>query len=265
MDGADGLILRSGAWCVAALAAYFALGLAARTAIFDGRYQRPWLSVAALSMGAGIWAVQFVGMKELSLPLSLRYDLLLNLLCWTGAVLVSLLALYFGNAVRNGPLGTAGGGVILGVGICLVHYGCMYALHLAPRLGYDSELFSASVFIAVAASIAGLAIGFPSWPLAPAQEMTAKVLAALLLAIAICGTHYTAVAATHFPAQLARTFNSLLAGNTVGLMLVAFTTGMVVAVLLLSMIDAGRLALWRRVERQRLVLRLRRGLADLAG
>jgi len=261
MDGTYELLLRSGSWCVAAIAAYVAIDLAGRTAMFGGGYQRPWLSVGALAMGCGIWAVQFFGMKELSLPLTLRYDLLLNLLCWTGAVLVSLLALCIVCSVRTGPLGTAGGGVVLGAGICLVHYGCMYALHLTPQIGYDSELFSASVFIAVAASIAGLATGFPVWGLPPRQLIAARLLAALLLAIAICGTHYTAVAAAKFPTNVAHTLGSFLSGNTVGLVLVAFTTGVVVAVLMLSMLDARRLALWRRVERERTMARLRRGLA----
>jgi len=261
MDGTHELLLRSGTWCVAAIAAYVALDLTGRTVMFGGGHQRPWLSVGALAMGCGIWAVQFFGMKELSLPLTLRYDLLLNLLCWTGAVLVSLLALYIVSRIDSGSLGAAGGGVVLGAGICLVHYGCMYALHLTPQIGYDSELFSASVFIAVAASIAGLAIGFPVWDLPPTQFVAAKLLAALLVAIAICGTHYTAVAAAKFPLDVAHTFNTLLSGNTIGLLLVAFTTGVVVAVLLLSMLDARRLALWRRGEERRTVARLRRGLA----
>src|SRR5262245_48899749 len=47
---------------VASLASYVALVLASRVIAADGRLRQAWLVAGALAMGAGIWAMHFVGM-----------------------------------------------------------------------------------------------------------------------------------------------------------------------------------------------------------
>ncbi|HFX6065180.1 TPA: MHYT domain-containing protein, partial [Klebsiella pneumoniae] len=92
--GTYDLSLVVASYCVAAFAAYAALDLGGRIALFDGARERFWLFAGALAMGTGIWAMHFVGMKAFKLPVEISYDLGLTALSWFTAVAVSLLALY---------------------------------------------------------------------------------------------------------------------------------------------------------------------------
>ena len=77
---------------IAALASFVAIEFAGR--MFERREQRwRWLASGAVAMGSGIWAMHFVGMSALSLPIAITYDLGITVLSWVAAVAVSALAL----------------------------------------------------------------------------------------------------------------------------------------------------------------------------
>ena len=262
MEGTYDLSLVFASGLLAVIAAYAALDLGRRIAFFDGMRERLWLGAGALALGSGIWVMHVLGMQALGLPLTLSYDLPLSLVCWMASVLMSLAALTIVSRSPAGTAGVAGGGVVLGVGICLVHYSGMYALRLSPRIGYDSELFSASIFIAVVFSIAALGIGFSVRRLPLTPFVPAKLLGALLLGIAICATHYTGMAAAKFPAGMTVAPGNQLSTGWIDLLVWLFSAGMILAVALLSMLDARKLKARRRVQWERLDARFRRGLAS---
>ena len=55
---------------IAILAAHTALDLAGRTAAAKGKVRIAWLSGGAAAMGLGIWAMHYVGMLALNLPVA---------------------------------------------------------------------------------------------------------------------------------------------------------------------------------------------------
>ncbi|MEO6981861.1 MAG: MHYT domain-containing protein, partial [Edaphobacter sp.] len=59
---------------IAILAAYAALDLAGRVTAARGLVRFLWLSGGAFAMGMGIWAMHYVGMEALRLPVTVRYD-----------------------------------------------------------------------------------------------------------------------------------------------------------------------------------------------
>src|SRR5882672_9646923 len=73
-----GLVLIS--LVVAILASYTALNLALRIRLVSGLAARAWLLGGGFAMGIGIWAMHFVGMLALSLPIPIIYDLAVTLL-----------------------------------------------------------------------------------------------------------------------------------------------------------------------------------------
>ncbi|HZR34437.1 MAG TPA: MHYT domain-containing protein [Nevskia sp.] len=260
MNGTYDLNLVLASWCVAVAASYAAFDLGGRIACFESGPQKLWLPASAVAMGSGIWSAHFIGMQALGAP-GLSFDLSLTLLSWLAAVAASLLAVYVISRSRLGAAGVAAGGVVMGLGICVMHYAGMFALRMTPRITYDSELFSASVFIAVGLSIAALLIGLsvrrlPDWQLVPA-----KLCGALLMGAAICGMHYTGMAAAHIPPGAACAAGNALSGNWMGLPVALFTIGIIAAVMLLSMFDAQRQEQRWQERQQRITARFRRGLA----
>ncbi len=261
MEGTYDLTLLFGSFGVAALAAYAAFDLGGRIVLFDGGEARFWLGLGALAVGSCIWAAHFIGMKAFGLPLPLSFDLRLSLLSWVAAVLVALLALILIGRDGLGTAGTTGGSALIGVGLCIVHYSGVFALRLVPQIRYDSELFSASMFLAVMAAITLLVIGATARRLPLGQLLAARLSGALLSGAAISAMYCTGMTAAQFPAGAACAPGNELSGNWIGLPLAGFVACVTVVMLLLSMLDAIRLKVHRRVQRERFEARFRGGLA----
>jgi NO-binding membrane sensor protein with MHYT domain len=184
---------------IASFAAYVALDLARRVRSQDRISALTWWAGGSLAMGTGIWSMHFVGMRAFLLPIHLGYTGALTLLSWLAGVAVSAIALRVASRPRLTWHGLAGGALAAGAGICSMHYIGMAALDMAPGIVWDPWLVMASAVIAVSASAATLIIF--SWlrTLSRHQQRHWQVLAALAMGAAICGMHYTGMAAAAFP------------------------------------------------------------------
>ena len=145
---------------VAILASYTALDLATRIKASRGSAARTWLVGGAFSMGVGIWSMHFVGMLAFHLPIPMGYDVPITLLSMLIAILVSGFALYIVSRDTLSARNLIVGGVLMGLGICAMHYTGMAAMETYPPITYDPLLFAASVAIAIAAAFAALWIAF---------------------------------------------------------------------------------------------------------
>src|SRR4051812_8065853 len=125
---------------VAILASYTALDLATRITASSGRGARAWLGGGAFSMGIGIWSMHFLGMLAFSLPIPLGYDVAITLLSMLIAITVSGFALHVVTQDTLTLKKLAVGGIIMGVGICSMHYTGMGALEARPNPVYEPVL-----------------------------------------------------------------------------------------------------------------------------
>ncbi|KQP43741.1 hypothetical protein ASF44_29730 [Pseudorhodoferax sp. Leaf274] len=182
---------------IAVVAAYATLGLAGRLAYSRDRSWRGWLAGGALAMGFGIWAMHFVGMLALRVPIEFSYQA-----WWTG---LSMLPATLASAgllllIRKVAKPNAGhvllGSVILGSGIGAMHYSGMMAIELAPPIRFDWGMVLVSVGVAVGLSIAGVWLAFrharqsgPAWT---------RVVGALVMGCTVAAMHYTGMAAARF-------------------------------------------------------------------
>ena len=142
---------------VAVLTSYTALALAARVAASQSTMAaRVWLIGGAVTMGIGIWSMHFIGMLAYSVDLGLRYDMTTTLLSLIVAISTSACALWFSGGVQLGSGRLAGGALLMGSGISIMHYSGMSAIRVTPAIAYDPVLVAASVALAVAASFAAL-------------------------------------------------------------------------------------------------------------
>jgi NO-binding membrane sensor protein with MHYT domain len=146
---------------IAIIASYTALDLANRVSENFGNPRKAWiwLTAGALAMGAGIWAMHFIGMLAFSLPIPMAYNWPITILSLVIAVGVSALALHILRTptVRLPILVT--GATLMGLGISAMHYTGMMAMQMFPPIHYDAVLFITSVLIAILASVAAP----PSW------------------------------------------------------------------------------------------------------
>lgn len=162
----------------------------ARDAHSRGRRNR-WLLIAAFSIGGGgIWLMHFSAMLGFDVPASpVRYDLARTLLSLVFAVVtVGIGLMVVGHGARSAPR-TIAAGLLTGGGVIAMHYTGMVGMRLPGVIHYDAMLVAASVLIACAASTVAL------W-FAVSVRGTAKVgAAAVVMALAVCGMHYTGMAA----------------------------------------------------------------------
>ena len=93
------------------------------------------------------------------------------------------------------------GGIITGAGVCVMHYVGMMATVGNVMLSWNAPLVFVSVVIAVVASSAAFWILFRLLALYPRYEIL-RIISALVMAIAVCGMHYTGMAAATYAYSL---------------------------------------------------------------
>jgi NO-binding membrane sensor protein with MHYT domain/nitrogen-specific signal transduction histidine kinase len=178
---------------IAIAASLTALDLVGRFLVANGKGGRTWLAAAAAAMGGGIWSMHFVGMLAFRMPMPVVYDV-----GWTAlslAVPIAVSGLGFVIALRGASrLGVVLGGLVMGTGICAMHYIGMSAMRMAAEISYDPGLVALSYAIAAAAAIAALRLSLTT------MNLWQRVAGACAMGVAIAGMHYTGMAAATFVA-----------------------------------------------------------------
>lgn len=224
---------------VAILASYTALDLAARVSANTGRAARIWQIGGALALGLGIWAMHFIGMLALSLPIAVSYDLSPTAASLALACIASYIALKVLRRNKVSPLYLALGASAMGVGIAGMHYLGMSAMPMSIPIRYDWALVAASIAIAVLASGAALSMALALRPYSRKRALPLRIGAAVLMGFAIAGMHYTGMAAAHFDANAICQSNSHLNADWLASTVTLATTAVLTIALMLSVFDAS--------------------------
>src|SRR5688572_25953933 len=176
--------------------AYTALKLAARVAEGGRAGGRMWLLGGAAAMGMGIWSMHFIGMLAYSVEIPLRYSIVKTVLSLVIAMITSGFALAIASRPQLSLARLATGSVVMGAGICAMHYSGMSAIQIVPIITYQPLLVLASIAIAVGASFAALWLAFKLRSGQSTYIALARAGAAAVMGLAISGMHYTAMAAS---------------------------------------------------------------------
>ena len=153
------------------------------------------LASGALALGGGVWAMHFVGMLAMQVPVSVRYQPTLTVVSMLPAVLASALTLRLLARPRVSRAHWLLGGVLVGAGIGAMHYTGMAAMQSSALLRFDPFGFVASLVVAVALAILALWVrfGVARLRLSGALQLC---LSGSIMGLAIAGMHYTGMAAT---------------------------------------------------------------------
>jgi NO-binding membrane sensor protein with MHYT domain len=190
-----GLLNPALAYAMSCVGGYLGLRCVTLARAYTGMARARWLGLAAVAIGAvGIWAMHFIAMLGFSVP---GEPILYNVPQTVGSMLLAvavvgtgLFIVGFGDAEGGERWARlVAGGVIIGVGVAVMHYVGMAAMSMPGVMSYNSPLVVVSVVIAIVAGTAALWIG--TW----IRGSAATVGAALVMGVAVCGMHYAGMAA----------------------------------------------------------------------
>jgi signal transduction histidine kinase/NO-binding membrane sensor protein with MHYT domain/DNA-binding response OmpR family regulator len=186
-------------YVVASFASFTALSLAQRLVHADSLHEKRLTHWGgALALGAGIWSMHFIGMLAYKMRMAVEYEPFLTFLSMLIAIAVAYGTLGIVSRSRLPLWRLLVGALLLGFGICGMHYTGMAAMKMDADLRYIPEIFALSVVVAVTASGAALWIAFNLSRHESRFRLVLQVLAALVMGAAICGMHYTGMAASVF-------------------------------------------------------------------
>jgi len=176
------LVVLAGALCLFACLAAVNLFIRADEAV--GRRRLLWLGAAAMVFGSGVWATHFVAELAYRPGIPVGYETVFTLL----SIVVAMAATWIGMALALYWRQWAVGGGVVGAAVCAMHYTGMAAIRVPATLHWDGGLVFASLVIAVGLAAAAMRV-------LGGLKTRHRLAAALLLVLAICGLHFTAMAA----------------------------------------------------------------------
>jgi diguanylate cyclase (GGDEF)-like protein len=225
---------------VCLISAYACVSLLRHAHKAQGRTRHLWTAVAALAVGFGIWATHFVAVLAFRPGFTFAYDLLLT--ATSLAIAIGLCGLGIAMAIR----GTSTwdhflGGAVVGVAISSMHYTGIAALVMGGDIVWNAPMVGASIVGGmVLAGLAAVSAMGAGW-----QRLT---LGAILLTLAICQMHFTAMGAASFDRCFPLSADGELNGGWLALA-IAFVSVLILGAAFGSVVldEADR----RRTERER--------------
>ncbi|MEM8630329.1 MAG: MHYT domain-containing protein [Pseudomonadota bacterium] len=187
-----GLVILSLA--VSLLAAFTGLSLTkGAQAMAPGR-RKVVVGAAAVALGGGIWAMHFVAMLGLRLPIFFYYDPLVTLISALVAILVAGTALLILHFAPRNRLNLTLAGAILGLGIALMHYIGMSGMELC-RPVYTLTGIAEAVAASLVLGIAAVHLSYGS------RRHLNILLGTLCFGVAVFAVHFIAMSGTGFVAM----------------------------------------------------------------
>ena len=173
---------------ICALASFTAISLLHHVHGSTGQMRLIWLAVSATSTGFGIWATHFIAMLAFSPGLPTAYNVVLTILSLVCAIFLTGAGLAVA-VISNWRAAAWLGGAIVGGGIAAMHYTGMAAFEIQGRIVWDPVLVATSIALGGLIGAVSLPVGLRS------DALKWKILGALLLTLAICSHHFTAMGA----------------------------------------------------------------------
>ncbi|MFI4886895.1 MAG: MHYT domain-containing protein [Steroidobacterales bacterium] len=224
---------------VAILVSYTALRLTERVAGAERRAGMLWLLGGAASMGIGIWSMHFIGMLSFAVAIPLRYNILTNLASLLIGMLTSLFALAISSRRDLSLRRLAVSSVIMGAGICGMHYTGMASVQIVPGITYRPWLVAASILIAISASFVALWLFFRLRGGRSRLMRLVRIGAAVVMGSAIAGMHYTGMAAAMLaPGSYCYGGGAALDDNWLAVMVGMIALGVIAITLVATLYDA---------------------------
>ena len=153
----------------------------------DGRAQAGWSLMAAVAAGGGIWSAHFIAMLGFQPHLAISYDVGLTLLSAVQAMTFAGVATLLLLSKR--PALALAGALVLAGAIGTMHFTGMRAMVFPGSLVWDASLVASALVLAGSLTTAAVLVARGDGGLAK------DLAAACLFGAAVCGLHFTSMAA----------------------------------------------------------------------
>ena len=226
-------------YLVAFIASFVALDSAGKIPLSSRKAALFWRIAGGVTLGIGIWSMHFIGMLSMQMPMMMSYDLWLTLASLGVAVVASATALNIAVAGKKlSPFRLIFATAILSAGVVSMHYIGMAALMLDGSIIWDSRLVGLSVVIAVVASGTALWLAFRLRDKRKGVFID-RIIAAFVMAAAICAMHYTGMSAAQFQ-EMAHTLPGGIGELGLSIWVSVTTLCLLGVMLIISLIDSHR-------------------------
>ncbi|MCK7246661.1 putative bifunctional diguanylate cyclase/phosphodiesterase [Enterobacter asburiae] len=226
-------------YLVAFIASFVALDSAGKIPLSSRTAALFWRIAGGVTLGIGIWSMHFIGMLSMQMPMMMSYDLWLTLASLGVAVVASATALNIAVAGKKlSPFRLIFATAILSAGVVSMHYIGMAALMLDGSIIWDSRLVGLSVVIAVVASGTALWLAFRLRDKRKGVFID-RIIAAFVMAAAICAMHYTGMSAAQFQ-EMAHTLPGGIGELGLSIWVSVTTLCLLGVMLIISLIDSHR-------------------------
>jgi diguanylate cyclase len=225
---------------IAIQGSFVGLSLARGIDSAEGFRRRLAIAGSAITLATGVWSMHFVAMLAANFPSAVDYLVLPTLISFLICVIVVGIGAYAAHAPGPPAVRIGTGALAMGLGVSLMHYVGMSAVHLAGPTSYAPSYVAASIAVSVVAS------AFALWTIDSRPTRARLFLGAIALGLAISGMHYTAMAGMRLDPlcyDVSRFVGaeSALSRNTLALLATVVAFGVSGAFLLSLVPDAGTL------------------------
>jgi len=186
--------------CVAIAASFVALTTTSRIhSSMNTKQNLVWAIIFGSTLGTGIWSMHFIGMLAFQLPIPIYYDLNQTIVSLVLAIGVcSIAGIYFMIGTNNTPTETIFLGVLMGLSVTGMHYTGMAAMRMQANQDYSVAIVLLSIAIAIVAATVALFIANQFKSSSIFSHIKGKLLAAIVMGLAVSSMHYTAMYGTTF-------------------------------------------------------------------
>jgi NO-binding membrane sensor protein with MHYT domain len=186
-----GVLTPVAAYVMSFIGSLIGLQCTSRARASTGLSRASWLTLAAVAIGGtGIWVMHFIGMLGFTVSgMEIRYHVPLTLVSAIIAIAVVAVGTFLVGFGGEKAIVVLPAGFITGIGVAVMHYTGMAAMDMAAEVSYNPGVVLASVLIAVVAATAAL------WFTLRVRGLLATGGAAMIMAVAVSGMHYTGMAA----------------------------------------------------------------------
>jgi diguanylate cyclase (GGDEF)-like protein len=183
---------------VACAVSYAILDAACRVRAAHGRARLAWLIGGSLVVGLSIWAMHFVALLSLRVPLPMTMDPVTIGLAAVTAVIAAAGALYHVDKGVSGVPPMAVSAFLKGFALVATHYTNMAALHIPAEIRYDPFMLAVSVGLAMVCALGTLSFAERLRAERPAHAIFERVVAAGLMGGCLTIMHHASMEAGRF-------------------------------------------------------------------
>ena len=175
------------------------------------------VALAAIALGGGTWAMHFIAMLGLQMPILFNYDAAITLVSALTAILIVGAALILLHFAERTPLVITVAGGIVGTGILVMHYIGMSGLELC-RAVYSPVGIAVSSLVAITLCVLAIWVAYGH------RTKRNILLGTLCFAAAVCSVHFLAMSGTRFVAVPGVTeFGPSMSNETLALGVILFS------------------------------------------